>query len=241
MRTSDSSACSERKGRTNPSQRRLWSVEPGSRRQLVAGLAAAAILVVLAVVAAVASLRGSTHSAIAATEAFERDLADVRAVRHAARDLRAAGRSYVAHGDRLAISGARGVLGSATDRLHDARFATVVRDARALAMQIASSTASENHDLAAFDAMIEHATRTLALSSDTFIAGEQLQLAAKLESLARAATRAELVAGVLTLVGLAAMFGCVATFLRTVQRVPPLQPRAETEEPARHSDPTLLT
>ncbi|HSN29082.1 MAG TPA: hypothetical protein VLT45_22495 [Kofleriaceae bacterium] len=213
-------------------------MDPGSRRQLIAGLAASAILVLLAVLAAVASLHISTQTAATATADFERDLADVRAIRHAARDVRAAGRSYVVNGDRLALAGARVVLATATDRLHDARFAAVVRDARALEATVESSTKTTDHDVASFDTAVDRGTRTLETTSDVFIATAQARLGAKLDAVARSARRGELTAGVLLLVGLAALFGCVASFVRAVQwRVPASTAADEPKRP----DPEVLT
>lgn len=212
-----------------------------ARRQLVAGLTASALLLTLAVLAAVGTLHLSMRGAAAATDAFERDLADVRAVRHAARDLRTAGRSYVANGDRLALVGARTVLAAATERLHDARFVTVVRDAHALAALIESSATSSTHDVTSFDVTIERATRTLELTSDSLIAAAHAELAARLDRIAHRARRGEWTAGVLTLVGLAALFGCVATFLRTVPPAPPSRSSPDSSDSDAGAAPSVLT
>lgn len=205
------------------------------------GLGASALLLVIAMLAAIGTLHISTHSAAAATREFEHSLADVRAVRHAARDLRVAGRSYVANGDRLALTGARTVLAAATDRLHDAQFATVVRDARALAALVETATTNGDHDVTSFDITIERTTRTLQLTSDSLIAAAHSRLTAKLDTIAHRARRGELTAGVLTLVGLAALFGCVATFLRTLPSPPPSHSSVDVTAPDPESDPKLLT
>ena len=205
------------------------------------GLGASALLLVIAVLAAVGTVHLSTHSAATATAQFEHSLADVRAVRHAARELRVAGRSYVANGDRLALTGARTVLAAATDRLHDAQFATVVRDARALAALVDAATANSDHDVTSFDVTIERTTRTLELTSDSLIAAAHSRLAARLDLIAHRARRGELTAAVLMLVGLAALFGCVATFLRALPSSPRPPSTADLPAPDPDTDPKLLT